>query len=114
MINLTLAAGTGSLIILAIWVTTFILCCVSLRTRHNLTPFAFIVAVLVTTVLLLIPRGEIKTAPSEGIIYDNIFIRRSFILFFLFISCLTSFLYLIKSYWMEPKLAFSIKTWYLM
>lgn len=68
MVNLTLAAGTGSLIILGIWVTIFVLCCLSLRTQHNLTPFAFIIAVLITTSLLLIPRGEIKTSPSVGIV----------------------------------------------
>lgn len=51
-----LGAGIGAIILSILWAVALLLCFISLRTKYNLGPFAISVTIVVTVLLLSVPR----------------------------------------------------------
>jgi len=54
----TTAIGLGAIILIGLWSSSFILCLLSLRTRHSVGPIVFLFTILITIILLSIPRSS--------------------------------------------------------
>lgn len=51
-----LGAGIGAIILSVLWTIALLLCFISLRTKYNLGPLAISVTIVVTIILLSVPR----------------------------------------------------------
>lgn len=57
--------GIGAIILIGLWSSSFILCLLSLRTRHSIGPVVLVSTVLITTILLSIPRSSVETSKPD-------------------------------------------------
>lgn len=60
------AIGIGAIILIGLWSSSFILCLLSLRTRHSIGPIVFVFAILITVILLTIPRSSTDTLKPDN------------------------------------------------
>lgn len=75
--------GLGVYILSTIWLLTLVLCIISVRTGQLIGAIAFIISLLITIVLILIPRvSETHSVTSEKV-YDPLFVLRYCLLAFL-------------------------------
>lgn len=51
-----LGAGIGAVLLSVLWTLAFILCFISLRTKYNIGPIAVSITILITLILLSVPR----------------------------------------------------------
>lgn len=58
--------GIGAIILIGLWSSSFILCLLSLRTRHSIGPIVFISTILITITLLSIPRSSTDTPKLDN------------------------------------------------
>lgn len=59
------AIGIGAIILIGLWSSSFILCLLSLRTRHSIGPIVLVSTILITIILLSIPRSSIDTPKPD-------------------------------------------------
>lgn len=57
--------GIGAIILIGLWSSSFILCLLSLRTRHSIGPVVLVSTALITTILLSIPRSSVETSKPD-------------------------------------------------
>lgn len=57
--------GIGAIILIGLWSSSFILCLLSLRTRHSIGPVVLVSTVFITTILLSIPRSSVETSKPD-------------------------------------------------
>lgn len=60
------AVGVGAIILIGLWSSSFILCLLSLRTRHSIGPIFFVFTLLLTIILLSIPRSSTDTTKPDN------------------------------------------------
>lgn len=60
------AIGIGAIILIGLWSSSFILCLLSLRTRHSIGPIVFICTILITVILLSIPRSSADISKPDN------------------------------------------------
>lgn len=73
MLSLTLSIGVY--ILGVVWGTTFLLCWVTIRTKHSIGKIAILVASLITLLVLALPKIEIQLVASQ-ILYDKYLVVR--------------------------------------
>jgi len=66
------AIGLGATILIGLWSSSFILCLLSLRTRHSVGPIVFLFTILITIILLSIPRSSTDTPKINNKVCQNI------------------------------------------
>ncbi|KAL1138861.1 hypothetical protein AAG570_008923 [Ranatra chinensis] len=99
--TLILGIGLGTFIFIALWIISFLLCFVSLRTQSKVGPIFIVFSALVMTVLLLIPRGPDSQPPSAEKVYDPLFIWRTVLATVLGVSAFGGALFFCKDHIME-------------
>lgn len=67
--------GIGAIILIGLWSSSFILCLLSLRTRHIIGPIVFVFTILTTIILLSIPRSPIDIPKPENKVCYSYFIQ---------------------------------------
>lgn len=60
------AIGIGAFILVGLWSSSFILCLLSLRTRHSIGPIVFICTIIITIILLAVPRSSTDTPKLDN------------------------------------------------
>ncbi|CAB3388623.1 Hypothetical predicted protein [Cloeon dipterum] len=107
MSALVFGVGVGLFVLIALWVSAFLLCIVSLRAQRNAGFVAILAAVLLTTVLLVLPIDspeDTETKPSwSPKVYDHFFIWRILLLVFLLLSVVGGCVNFVYSHLMEPQ-----------
>lgn len=62
--------GVGAIILIGLWSSSFILCLLSLRTRHSIGPIVFIFTIIITVVLISIPHYSTDSPkPNSKVCY---------------------------------------------
>ncbi|CAI9532854.1 unnamed protein product, partial [Staurois parvus] len=106
MATTVLGVGTGVFVISAIWVVTLLLCVLLSRTSgaaRLLSIVFFILALIVTLVLIFFPRAsETSTAQKEFQIVDTFFIGRYVLLSVMSVIFLASVFLSLVYYILEP------------
>ncbi|XP_063226412.1 transmembrane protein 218-like [Bacillus rossius redtenbacheri] len=110
-----LGVGVGLFIVILLWVTAAILCCISLRTQKYIGVAAIILATIVSLILICIPRESENEAifETEGLvkIYDTLFVWRVTLVILLGLSSVAAFLSFLFLYLMEPRSAKALAHW---
>jgi len=57
--------GIGAIILIGLWSSSFILCLLSLRTRHSIGPIVLVSTILITIIILSIPRSSVDTPKPD-------------------------------------------------
>lgn len=67
--------GIGAVILIGLWSSSFILCLLSLRTRHSIGPIVLVSTILITVLLLSIPRSttDIRKPDNKVCLITNLF-----------------------------------------
>ncbi|VVC43527.1 Hypothetical protein CINCED_3A011381 [Cinara cedri] len=107
------AIGIGAFILIGLWSSSFILCLLSLRTRHSIGPIVFIFTILITIILLAIPRSSTDTPKLDNKIVDPLFVWRLAILSLLILSTIIGLSALFSSHVMSRKTVPQLKSWVL-
>lgn len=63
--------GLGAIILIGLWSSSFILCLLSLRIRHSIGPIVFLFTILITIILLSIPRSSSDVPKSDNKVWLN-------------------------------------------
>jgi len=105
--------GIGAIILIGLWLSSFILCLLSLRTRHIIGPIVLVSTILLTVIILSIPRSSVDTPKPDIKIVDPLFVWRLSILSVLFISTAIGLAALFSSHVMSRKTVPQLKSWVL-
>lgn len=82
--------GVGVYFLSILWLVSFFLCWVSVRTGHYIGKIAIVIAIIITLILVSLPRG---VESSSGHFYDKSYVPRLAILLLLLISAIAGLLY---------------------
>ncbi|KAL4123254.1 hypothetical protein QTP88_015461 [Uroleucon formosanum] len=107
------AIGIGAIILIGLWFSTFILCLLSLRTRHSIGPIFLVSTILITIILLSIPRSSVETPKLDIKIVDPLYVWRLATLSILSISAAIGLAALFSSHVMSRKTVPQLKSWVL-
>lgn len=107
--------GIGAIILIGLWSSSFILCLLSLRTRHSIGPIVLVFTVFITIILLSIPRSSVETSKAKPDIkiVDPLFVWRLATLSILSISTAIGLASLFSSHVMSRKTVPQLKSWVL-
>jgi hypothetical protein len=79
--------GIGAIILIGLWSSSFILCLLSLRTRHIIGPIVLVSTILLTVIILSIPRSSVDTPkPDIKVLVIQFIISLFFVLLSIFFN----------------------------
>ncbi|CAI6349142.1 unnamed protein product [Macrosiphum euphorbiae] len=107
------AIGIGAIILIGLWFSSFILCLLSLRTRHSIGPIVLVSTILITIILLSIPRSSVETPKPDIKIVDPLYVWRLATLSILSVSAAIGLAALFSSHVMSRKTVPQLKSWVL-
>lgn len=92
-----------------LWGAVFILCWVTMRTRHSIGKIAILVASVITVLVLTLPKIEIQLIANQ-LWYDKYVMARYCTLCFLLISVISGAVCLYYCHCIEPRENLKVKT----
>ncbi|GFN94377.1 transmembrane protein 218 [Plakobranchus ocellatus] len=109
MANLVFGVGIGVFILALVWVLALIVCITFSRSPTkiaSLGPLSILVAVLVSVILIVIPREVKEKSPEEeSVVYDYSIVYRSSLIAVMALFVVIGLVLYLVSHAMEPVLA---------
>jgi integral membrane sensor domain MASE1 len=85
--------GVGVYFLTILWFITLMLCWVSIRTGHYVGKITIVISLLLTIILITLPKGETNSYSLSANFYDHLFVARYTVLTLLLISGIAGIIY---------------------